>query len=266
MKWKIGVTQWQLPVPMADCVETAARLGMEAVQVDLGAAAKDYPLTDPALREKLLRDADRTGVRILSVVMNDLCANGFVHPAGDPRRETAYRTMRLGIETAARMGVPSVCMPSFFDNKITDEETYARTVEAVRFACDLGGEMGVAVYSENVMDPAALLRFFRDVDRPALRLLFDSQNYRQMAGGDAAAVFEAAADRVGDFLHIKDGVTGLGDAPLGRGDSDLPRTLEAIVRRGFDGYFLLENRYDTPEAAAAEADVLRGMLDEAAGK
>lgn len=265
MNWKIGMTQWQLPVPMTECVRATAELGLEAVQVDLGAAAKGYPLTDPALQARLLEDAADTGVRIASVVLNDLCANGFVHPAGDPRRETAYETLRRGVETAARMGVPTICMPSFFDNGIRDADGYARTVEALRCVCGLAAAEGITVYTENVMDAAALDRLFRDVDHPALRLLFDSQNYRQMADMDAAPVFAAAGDRVGDFLHVKDGVAGLGDAPLGKGNSGLARTLETIVHSGFRGTFILENRYASPEEAKAEAAVLREMLDEAAG-
>ena len=265
MNWKIGMTQWQLPVPMADCVRATAELGLEAVQVDLGPAAKGYPLTDPALQARLLEDAARTGVALVSLVLNDLCGNGFVRAPGDPRRDIAYETLRRGVETAARMGVPTICMPSFFDNRISDADSYARTVEAIRYICDLGAEKGITIYTENVMDPAALLRFFDDMDRPALRLLFDSQNYRQMVNGDAAAVFEAARDRVGDFLHIKDGVKGLGDAPLGEGNSDLRRTLKIIVSCGFRGTFILENKYGTLEEARNEAAVLRTMLDEAAG-
>ncbi len=266
MDWKLGITQWQLPCGMADCVEAAAALGLDAVQIDLGSAEKGYPLTDAALQEKLLGDAERSGVRIVSVVLNDLCKNGFVHPEGDPRRETAYGTLRLGIETAARMGVPAVCMPSFFDNRINDADSYARTVEAIRYICDLGAAAGVTVYTENVMTAPALEQFFRDVDRPALRLLFDSQNYHNMANVDAVPVFRYAADRVGDFLHVKDGTDGLGNAPLGTGTSGFLRTLDAIVQSGFRGCYILENRYADLDDAAAEIAVLRGMLDRAAAE
>lgn len=266
MNWKIGMTQWQLPCEMADCVEATAALGLTAVQVDLGSAAKGYPLTDPALQAKLLRDAEKTGVRIVSVVLNDLCGNGFVRAPGDPRREIAYETLRRGVETAAAMGVGTICMPSFFDNKITDAGSYARTVEAIRYICDLAAEKGITIYTENVMDAPALLQFFRDVDRPDLHLLFDSQNYHDMAGLDAAPVFRAAFDRVGDFLHIKDGDHGLGNRPLGQGTSDLVRTLRTIVDCGFEGTYILENKYETLDAARAEAQVLREILDRAAAE
>ncbi len=264
MEWKLGVTQWSLPCAVPDCVETAASLGLSAVQVDLGAAAAGYPLTDAALQKRLCADAARYGVRIVSVVCNDLCKNGFVHAPDDPRQETAYRTLALGVETAARMGVPSVCLPSFFDNRIKGEEDYARTVEALRYACELGARHGVTVYTENVMDADGLARLFRDVGCSSLRLLFDSQNYAFMAGLDAVPVFTSAKARVGDFLHVKDGIDSLGGAPLGTGTSDFARTLQAIVSGGFSGYYILENHYDTIEAAKLEIAALREWLDRAA--
>lgn len=264
MEWKLGVTQWSLPCAPVDCVEMAAALDLQAVQIDLGAAETGYLLTDAALQSRLCTDAERYGVRIVSVVCNDLCQNGFVHAPGDSRRETAYRTLALGVETAARMGVPSVCLPSFFDNRITGEEGYTRTVEALRYACGLGAQCGVTVYTENVMDAAALSRFFQDVGSENLRLLFDSQNYAFMAGIDAVPVFLSARARVGDFLHVKDGVDGLGRAPLGKGTSGFDRTLQALVASGFSGYYILENHYATQEAAKSEIAGLRGMLNRAA--
>jgi len=263
MDWKIGITQWSLPGAIADCVENAAKLGLCAVQVDLGSSKEGYGMTDPALQAKLMADSARTGVEIASVVLNDLCGCGFVHPADDPRSATAYRTLELGVETAAKMGVRSICMPSFFDNAIRDDATYARTVEAYRYVCALARKAGVTVYTENVMEPEMLDRFFRDVGDENLKLLFDSQNYHQMAGVDAVPVYEFAKDRCGEILHVKDGDGELSNRRLGEGSSDFPRTLRALVQGGFRGVYILENNYDTLDEVAVEAQALRAMLDTA---
>lgn len=266
MNWKIGVTQWSLPCTVPDCIEAAGALGLQAIQLDLGAAEEGYPLTGEALQARLLSDARKYGVEIVSIVLNDLCKNGFIHAEGDPHRETAWETMRLGVETAARMGVRSVCLPSFFDNEIRDAAGYARTVEAMRYICALGAAQGVTIYTENVMDAAHLAAFFRDVGCEDLHLLFDSQNYSFMAGLDAAEIFTAAAARVGDFLHVKDGRDSLGSAPLGTGTSGFTNTLRAITAAGFCGYYILENKYETMACAAEEIAVLRDMLQKAAAQ
>ena len=122
---------------------------------------------------------------------------------------------------------------------------------------------GIAVYTENVLEAPELARLFREVNRPNLRLLYDSQNYRQMANRDALPVFVSAASLVGDFLHVKDGDEKLGDRPLGEGTCGLEKQLEAIVRSGFAGSYILENKFQTLDNVAECAARLDDLLDAA---
>ena len=260
MNWKIGATEWSLPGTPDDAMSHAAALGLSCLQYDLGSHKNGYALSDPAAQRKLVEDSARTGVEIVSVVLNDLCGCGFVHGKDDPKTAIAYQTIETGIAAAAAMHVPTICMPSFFDNAIRDDATYARTVEAVQYACRLGREQGVTVFTENVFPAEKLLQFFSDVGDPALHLLFDSQNYHQMAGLDCVPVWEAAHNRVGDFLHVKDGNEKLSECPLGKGSSDFLRTLETIVKSGYAGHFILENHYDDLNAAREEIAALQEML------
>lgn len=261
MKGKIGMTQWSLPCKLADSVKMTAELGLAAVQIDLGPASRGYTLTDDALRASLMEDSAKTGVEIASVVLNDLCSNGFVHPEGDPKRDIAYRTLKTGVEITAKMNVKTICMPSFFDNEIRSEAEYKNTVAALQYICDLAAEHGIEIYTENVMEPDALKKLFRDVDRENLRLLFDSQNYHFMAGVDCVPVYESAKPWITRFLHVKDGTTALGHIPLGEGNSDFMRTLRALVKGGFDGVYVLENKYDDLDAARKEIENLKKMIE-----
>lgn len=259
MRHTIGITQWQLPCPTEDCVRVAASLEMKTIQIDLGSSKEDYQLTRPSVQARLLADAEETGVKIVSVVLNDLCGHGFT---GEDAT-VAYRTMSLGVETAAQMRVPSLCLPSFFDNAIRDELAFQKTVVSLQFICDLAEKAGIAVYTENVLEAPELARLFREVNRPNLRLLYDSQNYRQMANRDALPVFVSAASLVGDFLHVKDGDEKLGDRPLGEGICGLEKQLEAIVRSGFAGSYILENKFQTLDDVAECAARLDDLLDAA---
>lgn len=263
MNWKIGATAWSLPGAPLDAMKVAAELGLSCIQLDLGSSKDGYALSDPDYQQKFLEISRDSGVEIVSVVLNDLCGCGFVHGPEDPRTKTAYQTIETGIKTAAAMHVPTICMPSFFNNAVTDDVTYARTVEAVQYACGLGREYGVTVFTENVFPAEKLLQFFADVGDENLHLLFDSQNYHQMAGLDCVPVWEAAHTRVGGFLHVKDGNEKLSECPLGQGSSQFLRTLDAIVKTGFDGHFILENNYADPDAVRAEVTALREMLNAA---
>ncbi len=253
MNYNIGVTQWQLPCSMVDCVETAAKEGMKALQIDLGSSDKNYPLTDRVLQERLLSSSSEKSVSIVSVVLNDLCSHGFTK-ADDA---VAYETLRIGVRTAEDMNVHTICMPSFFDNAIRDEDAFQKTVKALRYICDL--DTDIQIYTENILTGGELIRLFEETNRPNLRLLFDSQNYRQMAEKNALdALNVLPVSMIGDFVHIKK----LGDRPLGEGNSELPRTLAALLAKGFEGSWILENKFTAQEDVSLCAERLRLLLDE----
>lgn len=260
MDMKIGVTAWQLACKAEDSLAFAKKAGLSYLQLDLGAAQEGWPLSKPEVQEIIRKRREETGVEILSVVLNDLCQNGFVNPDGSEKRKIAEETMRRGVEAAAALGVSSICVPSFFDNAIREGADLARTEEALRTLCDLAAKDSIHVYTENVLPAEALAGLFARVGRGNLRLLFDSQNYPFMAKRESAPIFESVKGLVGGFLHVKDGVAALGDRPLGKGASQFSETLDAIVKSGFSGVYLLENRYETVESLREEANVLRDMI------
>jgi sugar phosphate isomerase/epimerase len=61
--------------------------------------------------------------------------------------------------------------------------------------------------------------------------------------------------------HAKDGKRGNGEVPLGEGDVDFPRYIEALRSHGYDGYFTVERECgDDPEADIRNAvDFLRNL-------
>ncbi len=260
MDVQIGVTAWQLPCAPEDSLEFAQGAGLSYLQLDLGAAEEDWPLSKKPMQEKIRLSREKTGAVILSVVLNDLCQNGFVRPKGDPRREIAEETMRRGVEAAAALGVPSICVPSFFDNAIRTPADLERTAEALAALCDAAAPYGIKIYTENVLSPDELAGLFARVGRGNLRLLFDTQNYSFMAGSAAAPVFRRFKDLCGDFLHVKDGVKALGDTPLGKGAAQFTETLGEIVRAGFSGVYLIETKIDAPQSLLQDVSNLKTLL------
>ncbi|MBE6936370.1 MAG: hypothetical protein E7458_07695 [Ruminococcaceae bacterium] len=123
MNWKIGATAWSLPGTPLEAMKAAAELHLSCIQLDLGSSKDGYALQDPAAQQEFLKISKESGVEIVSVVLNDLCGCGFVHGPEDPCTKTAYETIAAGIKTAAAMHVPTICMPSFFHNAVTDEVT-----------------------------------------------------------------------------------------------------------------------------------------------
>lgn len=260
MKYRIGATAWQLSCEPEKSLEFIKEAGLSFLQLDLGSAKKGWPLSKRGVQKTIEEEREKTGVEILSVVLNDLCENGFSHPETNEKSEIAQETMRLGVEAAAALGINSICVPSFFDNSIREPADYERTVSALRVLCGHAAKYGILVYTENVLPAEALAGLFTNVGCENLRLLFDTQNYPFMAKRESGPIFKSVKSVCGDFLHVKDGISALSDAPLGKGNSHLCETLEAIVSSRFSGIYLLENRYDSPQALRSEADILERLL------
>ncbi len=254
MRNQLGITQWTVPWTCEDLCRHAKDLGLSALHLDLGSADDGYPMTDRKIRDSWLESTARYGLEIVSLALNDLCSHGFTAGLQDPRSETAAATVACGIETAAAMGIPSVSVPHFFANRITDSATFRASAEALRRLCDLASEKGILVYTENVLGREQLTRLWNEVDRENLRLLFDSQNYSAMAGTDAVEIFRSWKDCCGSYLHIKDGIAPeLGSRPLWQGDSRFEDIFSVILNSGYSGAVILESNY--PEETALTADL-----------
>lgn len=244
MRNRIGITQWSTPWKQEDICACAEKTGLSALHLELGSAADAYPMTRPENRDAWLENASRRGLKIVSLALNDLCAHGFTAGLNDPRSGIALTTLKLGVETAAAMGIPSISVPHFFANEITDTDAFRASAEALRLLCDLASEHGILIHTENVLDHDRLTDLWNEVNRENLRLLFDSQNYSAMAGIDAAEIFRKWKDRCGDYIHIKDGdAPALGDRPLWQGSCGFESVFSAVLESGYSGALILESNY-----------------------
>lgn len=254
MQNRIGITQWNGPWAQKDLCMQAERAGLESLHLELGSSEDGYPMSRPEIQCGWLENTERYHLQIVSLALNDLCGHGFTAGLKAPQSETAVATMKYGVETARAMGIPSISVPHFFANRITDRDSFDASVEALRFLCDMAADNGILIHTENVLSNPELERLWNEVDRENLRLLFDSQNYAAMAGLDAAEIFQKWQGYCGSYLHIKDGITPtLGDQPLWKGNSNFERIFNVIRNSGFTGDLILESNY------ADEATLLQDM-------
>lgn len=175
---------------------------------------------------------------------------------------------------------------------LTDGQ-WRRLAEGVARATDLAAGFGlvcafhphVSTYVESPWEVERLL------DLTDVRLTLDIGHVR-LAGGDPADCARAWADRIA-HVHVKDVSlavleearrTGRTDfdtwwadvcTPLGDGDVDLPAALDALLRNGYDGWWVVEQdsapttAADYPAVAAEQArnrERLTALLAAAAGR
>jgi sugar phosphate isomerase/epimerase len=165
---------------------------------------------------------------------------GFVPP--DTREERERRTLDLS-DFAARLGVGGIachigCVPE--DRAHPD---YAAVRDMVRRVCDRAAGHSQTFALETGQEPAqVLLAFFKDVDRPNLRINFDPANMILYGTGDPIDALRTLAPHVVS-VHCKDGdwppkgVPGaLGtERPLGSGSVGIERFVATLRDIGFRG-------------------------------
>jgi sugar phosphate isomerase/epimerase len=177
---------------------------------------------------------------------------GFVPP--ETRQERERRTKDLS-DFAARLGVGSIachigCVPE--DSTHPD---YVAVRDMVRRVCEHAAAHSQTFALETGQERAGvLLEFFKDVDRPNLRINFDPANMILYGTGDPIEALRTLAPHVVS-VHCKDGdwppkgVPGaLGtERPLGSGSVGIDRFVATLRDIGFRGSLNVEREVESQQ-------------------
>ena len=184
-----------------------------------------------------------------SLVVSDLGASAEMHEPDPAKRAAGLGEARRFIDLAQALGAPYVRV---FGNHYVEGEpratTLARIAAGLRELGDYAGPRGVTVLIEShgdFTDSPTLLEVLRQVDSPAVALLWDA-HHSFVSGHEQP---EDTVRRVGSYIrhtHLKDSVPAA-DVPGGRryvltGTGEVPvrRQIEALVKSGYRGYYSFE--------------------------
>jgi L-ribulose-5-phosphate 3-epimerase len=170
---------------------------------------------------------------------------GFIPPA--TRTERLQRTLELS-DFAAALGVPSIaCHVGFVPEDKTNPD-YIAVLDMVRRVCDYAASHGQTFALETGQEPAhVLLEFFKDVDRPNLKINFDPANLILYGSGDPHEAIRLLAPYVVS-VHAKDGdwppkdnKNALGtERKLGEGSVNIPQFIKTLREVGYTGQLFIE--------------------------
>ena len=180
-----------LKMPIETCIDEAARMGFDGVDILLMQMEK----TDNAYLQKLKRQALINGL--------DLCCmsthQGFVSPDEAKRQKNIDQTIKQ-IEIAYRLGVPIVRLntgrwstTSSFDDLManrgiespvpgyTEEDGFKWVIDSIEKLLPKAEECGVILGLENhwglARTPEGLLRIVNAINSPWLQVLLDTGNF-----------------------------------------------------------------------------------------
>ena len=238
---KIGIQLASLRQPFKKAVQTAARLGADAVEID----ARSDPVAN---------DMSRSAVRHVLKLLDDLqlkvCAVGFRTRRGydvvdqiDQRVGATRRAMKL----AHALGAPVVINQV---GRVPSDEESDDWKMLVDVLTDLGGfghRVGALLAAETGTEPGSDLR--RLIDRlPAGHLVVNFDPGNLIVNSFSVTDALAALGPYVHHVHAKDGVRDLAqgrglEVPLGRGTADFSALLGALEEHAYRGCFTIEREH-----------------------
>lgn len=241
---KVGICEWSIPQSMRgpSCCKVAKDMGLDGLELDLGEAEDNFSLANPYVLDAYAQARDYYGVEFSGIAVNVSNFYKMTTPKGDPGKEIVEYAIRLGIDSAAKLNIPLIHVPSFHESDITNDEQLKNTAECLQAACDYAADKNVIVCTENHLGSEEQLREIEMVDRDNFKIYFDSQNYQLNAGFYTPEMIPPIKDYIVE-THVKDGCDIISSRLVGHGSCDVFKTLEILFGLGFNGWVVLENYY-----------------------
>jgi len=229
MQVKFGVCDWTIEKSGdPGALETAAKLGLDGVQVSLNPKGESLALLDNDFQQTYLAAVKATGAQIASFCIGKLNDEPL---KSDPRAE---RWAAEGIEVAAAMKVGIILIPFFGKGDLKDDPAGREAViSALKRLAPRAEKAGVILALESTLSAEDNLKILDAVGSPAVAVYYDVGNSLE-AGFDIGREIRLLGGRIAEF-HAKD----YKDL-FGQGAVDFKAVRTAMRDIGYRGWLVLE--------------------------
>ena len=258
---KVGVQLASLKQPLRKALQTAARLGADAVEIDARGELRPATLTRTALRQ-LRKTLDDLRLSVCAVTFRT--RRGYnVSEDLDRRIEATKAALDFAYSLGANVVVNQV-------GRVPEEATGPDWDMLLQSLSDIGRHgqhCGAVLAAETGSESGPTLASLIDaLPEGSLFVSFDPGN---LVVNDYSVdeALHALARHI-QHVHAKDGVRDLAqgrglEVPLGRGSVDFPSILAVLEQQGYQGYFTIErgNAGDPVAEIGAAVSYLRQALN-----
>ena len=272
---RIGVMVDCFRLGFEEGVKRAAALGAGAIQ--MGGTGDFAPAKlSPARRAEIKRIVADAGLAI-SAVCGDLGGHGLY--SAEENQWKLPETLRI-LDMTAEMGCHVMTTHIGVIPHLPNDARRPVLMEAMQQLCTHAGSVGVRIAIETGPEPVVVLRDFIDeLPKGTVGANFDPANLVMVCGADTALGVKTLGKERIVHTHAKDGVMfkyigpeaiygffadggiedfRMGDyfleMPLGQGDVDVPRWIQALSDIGYEGHITIEREVgEAPEKDIAEA-------------
>jgi L-ribulose-5-phosphate 3-epimerase len=217
-------------------------------------------------QDGVLRAMDATGLRAASVCCNTHWGRPLSHPDAKVRQEGLEGLLRA-LKDAKRYGATSVLLvPGVVGKKggveVSYDECFKRSVQEIRKAVPLAGELGVKIAIENVWNdfitkPEQAIEFLEAIDSPFVGWHFDIGNVLRY--GPPETWIPVLGQRIVK-LHIKEySQFKKFSVRFFEGDNNWPAIMSALDKVGYKGWGISEQPLEQSRDAARLKDLSARM-------
>lgn len=263
----VGVCSWSLQVTsVAELKRLLGDLGVDATQIACGDPHHASWEEGDSLPEAALASGlHLTGAMLgfpgedYSTPQTIQATGGFGDPATRPER---LERLEWALDRTVALGLTDLTLHAGFLPGLDDPGRPAM-LDTLAKAGGLAAERGITLAFETGQETADLLRrTLDDLQAPNLKVNFDPANMLLYDMGDPIRAVEILGPDIRS-VHVKDakrpptpGHWGE-EVPLGEGQVDIPRFLEALKKVGYSGPLMVER--EVGDQAARVRDIRHGL-------
>ncbi len=270
MKNKIGICEWSLPIDGPYACKLARELGFEGIQLNIGDYERDFPMGKKFVQDAFLEMGEASGIEFPSLAALVTDYYTMFPTINREESDIVKKGITRAIGACVLMRIPLLMIPNFVKSEIKSRQDFDEAAEVFKWACDETGKHDITVALENTLSTEQTLEMIDAINRPNLRLYFDTQNYYLSNGHSSARMLDELMEHVCQ-IHVKDGKgKDLSGALLGKGDAGFYECIEVIKKHRYAGWIISENYYDqkplselnpdTPALIKEDLKILRDSL------
>ena len=256
IKNRIGICEWSLPIDGPYACKFVGELGFNGLQLNIGDYERGFPMSKKFVQDAYLEMAQASMIEFPSLVTRVTDYYTMFVSKNEEESKIVRKGIEKAIESCVAMQIPIVLIPNFEKSEIIERREFDEAVEVFKWACDIAGKYEITIAIENTLSTEQTLQMRERVDRPNLKLYFDTQNYYLHKGYDSAKMLDELMEYVCQ-IHVKDGKgKDLSGALLGQGDSNFYGCIEVVKKHGYSGWIISENYYDRKPLSEQNADTV----------
>ncbi len=263
MNVKLGICNFCVPGTGIFAPRFVAEAGLDGMSIEFGTYEKGFPLSNRRLQEAYLDEQQKYGIEYCNIGLSGFDFIPFHAREDHPLYDVVRQALKSAVDAAAFMKIPLVFVPFFGVSAIESEQDFEYTVRALQYICDLAGEKGIQVASENTLDTQGQINLVKAVDRENFGLFYDSNNLFHFKGFDQVEMLYELYDYLVPQLHVKDGKKGvMAGSLLGKGDSDFYGTIKVLKNKNYSGWIIIENLYELKPLRDEGKDIFELFLED----